>query len=113
MICLGLWFSAGHMIYNGVESTQASEWYDVAPGASIVYSYLLFLVSRSCLTVCDAMDSSPPGSSVHGTLQAGILEWVAVTEYALSKYVCACMHIRLWFSCLTVAAFEIQFNLFI
>ena len=32
-----------------------------------------------CLTVCDPMDSySPPGSSVHGILQARILEWVAM-----------------------------------
>ena len=31
----------------------------------------------SCLTVCNPMDCSPPGSSVHGILQARILEWVA------------------------------------
>ena len=36
------------------------------------------LVAQSCLTLCDPMDCSPPGSSVHGTLQARILEWVAV-----------------------------------
>ena len=29
-------------------------------------------------TLCDCMDYSPPGSSVHGILQAGILEWVAM-----------------------------------
>ena len=29
-----------------------------------------------CLTICDPMDCSPPGSSVHGILQARILEWV-------------------------------------
>ena len=28
--------------------------------------------------IFDAMDHSPPGSSVHGILQAGILEWVAM-----------------------------------
>ena len=32
---------------------------------------------RSCLTLCDPMDCSPPGSSVHGILQARILEGVA------------------------------------
>ena len=32
---------------------------------------------QSCLTPCDPMDYSPPGSSVHGILQARILEWVA------------------------------------
>ena len=34
-------------------------------------------VAQSCLTVCDPMD--PPGSSVHGILQARILEWVAIS----------------------------------
>ena len=31
-----------------------------------------------CPTLCDPMDYSPPGSSVHGILQARILEWVAM-----------------------------------
>ena len=34
-------------------------------------------VTQSCLTLCDPMDCSPPGSSVHGILQARMLEWVA------------------------------------
>ena len=33
---------------------------------------------QSCLTLCDPMDCSLPGSSVHGILQASILEWVAL-----------------------------------
>ena len=32
-----------------------------------------------CLTFCNPMDCSPPGSSVHGILQARILEWVAIS----------------------------------
>ena len=36
------------------------------------------LVAQSCLTLCDPMNSSPPGSSVHGILQERILEWVAI-----------------------------------
>ena len=36
------------------------------------------LVNQSCLTLCDPMDSSLPGSSVHGILQARILDWVAI-----------------------------------
>ena len=35
-------------------------------------------VTELCLTLCDPMDCSPPGSSVHGILQARILEWVAI-----------------------------------
>ena len=33
-----------------------------------------------CLTLCDAMDCSPPGSSVYGICQARILEWVAISS---------------------------------
>ena len=33
---------------------------------------------HSCLTLCYSMDCSLPGSSVHGILQAKILEWVAM-----------------------------------
>ena len=36
------------------------------------------LVAQSCLTLCNPMDCSPPGSSVHVSLQARILEWVAM-----------------------------------
>ena len=34
------------------------------------------LVTHSCLSLCDPMDSSPPCSSVSGILQARILDWV-------------------------------------
>ena len=37
------------------------------------------LVTQSCLTLCDSVDCSPTGSSVHGILQARILEWVAIS----------------------------------
>ena len=36
-------------------------------------------VAQSCLTLCDPMDCSPPGSSVHGILQTTILGWVAIS----------------------------------
>ena len=36
------------------------------------------LVIQSCLTLGDPIDCSPPGSSIHGILQARILEWVAM-----------------------------------
>ena len=36
------------------------------------------LVVQSCLTPCDLMDYSPPGSSIHGILQVRILKWVAI-----------------------------------
>ena len=37
------------------------------------------LVAQSCQTLCDHMDYSLPGSSLHGILQARILEWVAIS----------------------------------
>ena len=36
----------------------------------------MFSVAQSCLTLCDSMDCSPPGSSVHGILLERTLEWV-------------------------------------
>ena len=36
------------------------------------------LVAQLCPTLCDPMDCSPPGSSVHGILEARILEWGAI-----------------------------------
>ena len=39
------------------------------------------LVAQSCLTLCDPMDYSMPGSSGHEILQARILEWVAIVFF--------------------------------
>ena len=47
----------------------------------ISYVYMCVLVAQSCPTLCDPMDYSPPGSSVHGILQARILEWVAISFF--------------------------------
>ena len=44
------------------------------------------LVNQSCLTLCDPMDCSPPGSSVHGMLQAKILDWVAIPFSRVSSW---------------------------
>ena len=37
------------------------------------------LVAQSCAILCNPMDYSPPGSSVHGIFLARILEWVAIS----------------------------------
>ena len=34
---------------------------------------------QSCLTLCDPIDGSPPGSPIPGILQAGRLEWVSIS----------------------------------
>ena len=57
-------------------SQEASKW---RPYISRSYFYCCS-VTQSCPTLCnDPMNCSPPGSSVHGILQARILEWVAIS----------------------------------
>ena len=50
---------------------------------SFFYSSLRYFyeseVAQSCLTLCDPMDCSLPGSTIHGIFQARILEWVAIS----------------------------------
>ena len=43
-------------------------------------------VAQPCLTLCDPMDCSLPGSSVHGIFQARVLEWgaIALSQKSLS-----------------------------
>ena len=50
---------------------SGSPWTEVAQG--------LRSVAQSCLTLCDPIYCSLPGSSICGILQAGILEWVAIS----------------------------------
>ena len=47
------------------------------PGYS-PYGHKRGLVAQSCPTLCDSMNCSPSGSSIHGVLQARILEWIAI-----------------------------------
>ena len=41
---------------------------------------ILAAAAQSCPTLCDPIDSSPPGFSAHGIFQARILEWVAISS---------------------------------
>ena len=43
------------------------------------------MCAQSCPTLCDSIDCSPPGFSIHEILQAGILEWVAISHFPLSN----------------------------
>ena len=58
------------------ETLLTSGW----PG-SVWYQFIWMNVSvaQSCPTLCNAMDCSPPGSSVHRILQASILEWAVIS----------------------------------
>ena len=46
-------------------------------GILLTFKVKVKVVAQSCVTLCDPMDCSPVGSSIHETLQARILEWVA------------------------------------
>ena len=68
----------------------------------------------SCLKLCDLMDCSPPGFSVHGILQARILEWVAMTfskgsswprDWTHISYI-SCPWLSLFFSSIFQASFK-------
>ena len=48
-------------------------------GKSNMESYMATAKCQSCPTLCDPIDSSPPGSAVPGILQARTLEWVAIS----------------------------------
>ena len=58
----------------GWESLTTAVW------VNLLFPYSGSEVAQSCLTLCDPMDWSPPGSSVHGILQARILEWGAISS---------------------------------
>ena len=45
---------------------------------NMLYFFVKVKVALSCLMLCDPMDYSSPGSSVHGMLQARVLECIAI-----------------------------------
>ena len=57
---------------------QSNQWEKAVP-------HSLTQDAQSCPTLCDPMDHSPPGSSVHGIFQARILQQVAVSCYRVSS----------------------------
>ena len=89
-----------HTLYEKALNMDSRQWllcFPISVGSTLlqarncVFFYLLFLeqsmmydscicpVTQSCPTVCNPMDCRLPGSSVHGILQARILEWVAIS----------------------------------
>ena len=62
-------------------------------------------VTQLCLTLCDPMDYSLPGSSIHGIFQARILEWVAISfskrsfqprDQTQASHTAHCSHFIMW-----------------
>ena len=49
-------------------------------GPCLPVFYIVLVLSRSVVSLCDPMDYSLPGASVHGILQARRLEWVSISS---------------------------------
>ena len=74
-------------------------------------------VFQSCLTLCDPMDCSPPGSSIHGIFQARVLEWgaiafsiIAIRPLIILFKSCSSLLCLSWFFCLLILS-VVQRNL--
>ena len=64
---------------GGITFVQRSlQWTRHAPCSPLKGKKVKILVTQLCPTLCNPVDCSPPGSSIHGILQARILEWVAI-----------------------------------
>ena len=63
-----------------LETLLGKEKDDLKNDVESALTHLKVLVTQSCLTLCDPMDYSLPVSSVHGILQARILEWIAISS---------------------------------
>ena len=63
------------------------------PFPSPMHAYMHAKSLQLCPTLCDPMDSSPPGSSDHRILQARILEWIAISFSRGSSWPRDCTHI--------------------
>ena len=67
------------------------------------------IVAQLCPNLCDLMDCSLSGSSVHGILQARILEWVAISVFRShdrSKFIASPGTTGNWHECHSVATQE-------
>ena len=70
-------------IFSSRGSSQPRDWVCMSfMDGQMLYHWPTWrrVVAQSCPTLCDPMDCSLPGSSVHGSLQARILEWVAISS---------------------------------
>ena len=69
---------------------------------SISLCCCVVLVAQLCLTLCNPVDCNPPGSSVHGVLQARILELTEIACYALLQGIFSTQELNLALLCRVV-----------
>ena len=91
MLNHGTWFKSLAIFFNWtignlqycVSCWYPAEWCDSIYVYACIYTcvyicVVMVLVAQLCPTLCDPVDCSPPGTSLCGILQAGILKWVAI-----------------------------------
>ena len=61
-----------------VSDPERNQFLDLVTSSVNLPESVKVLVPQLCPALCDRVDCGPPGSSVHGILQARILEWVAI-----------------------------------
>ena len=67
--------------FHGLYSPWGRKELDTTEQPSLsLFFFHVHTYTQSCLTLCNPMDCSPPGSSVRGSFQATILEWVAISH---------------------------------
>ena len=64
-------------------------------------------VTQSCMTLCNPMDCSPPGSSVHGIFQARVLEWGAIA-FSTPKMLVTVILVMPWGKQLYVSGLDLE-----
>ena len=94
------------------EEIVLSLWCDLHTSVErIIYCCCFVSVTQLCLTLCNPMDCSPPGSSVHGVLQARILEWIAMPfsrgQYNITyEFMSELSIILFWSVCLSLCQYH-------
>ena len=86
-------------VFSPTETYKWGNWENLVKLSRLANS-LACLVAQSCPTLCNPMDCSTPGSSVHGILQARILERVAISHSRGSSQprdqTCCLLHLLYW-----------------
>ena len=81
-----VYFMFNNLKYSNFSVSLTGKKPKLSYSQSNYHSKFKVLVAQSCPTLCDPMDCSPPGSSVHGILQARILEWIAMPSSRVSSW---------------------------
>ena len=74
-----IWFSSIYFYWSKADLQYCVNFYCTVEWLSYTFCCCCcWLVTQSCPILCSPTDCNPPGSSVHGILQARILEWVTI-----------------------------------